>query len=122
MILEDKFTRLLRDAAVSVFILGNEAMTDVELVRLSPAPIPDDEVQRRIAGRDLKFVGVAGIYPNGQPCTALEQPLPRPVLDSLAAAFIPYCEPYFAEGIAAQQPGGFVEFARKLWALPDTRD
>jgi hypothetical protein len=119
----DKFDALIGESQLCVVLLTNLDYTDFEFVRVKP-PM-NDAAQRELlaglAGRALYFTGNIGLV-NGEPRTALEQPIDSHILDALARAFVAWCGIWLRASAEQQTVGDEVEWLRRLWALTPRPD
>ena len=114
----DKFEQIAFESQLSVCILANEGVTDIELVNLKSVPLP---TPRDFPGRTLHFLGVIGIV-QGVPRTALAEPLDPVRISALSAAFIAYCEVLLDAGLEQQRKGDEVDWLNRLMSLEDPRN
>ncbi len=121
----DRFQLLAASAQVAVIVLANADVTDIELIPVKPHTISDDEVTHRCAGRVLHFAGVLGLV-DGVGHSQLAEPLDEQRVSALADAFTTYCVTLMGDHlereIAKHSAGDFVEWAQRLYRLPDARD
>jgi hypothetical protein len=114
----DKYEQIAFESQLSVCVLANADVTDIELLNVKLAPLPEEMV-RDFTGRGLRFLGVIGVI-QGVVTTALTEPLDLVRIGALSAAFVRYCEVLLDVDVDVQ-PNDFVRFAEALWRLPDTR-
>jgi hypothetical protein len=114
----DKFQTLAMRAhdSLCVAILANDDVTDIELVNVKLAPLPEDRA-RELGARGLHFLGMMGIV-DGLPQTALDIPLDPVRISALSAAFVAYCEVMLRDAL---EKGDEVAWLMRLFSLPDER-
>src|SRR5664280_404762 len=96
----DKFETLAMESSIAVSILANADVTDIELLPIQPKGLGTEKVNelaRLWAFRGLRWIGTIGIV-DGQPHTALAEPLDPARISALSAAFIAYCEVLLSSG------------------------
>jgi len=119
----ERANQLALDSSVAVLVLMG-APEDVEFIPLRPRTADANmlaELKARWPGRNLRSVGVLGVVGGAAQC-ALKEPFEPETVSRLADAFAVYVHTLLFSGFAEQQQAGdFVQFATRLWSLPDPR-
>ena len=116
MLTFDRFQLLAATAQISVVVLANADVTDVELISVRPHSIPLEEVSRQCAGRDMRFVGVLGVV-DGVSHAQFAEPLDERRVHALAHSFAAYLTVLTGGDWAERE----TEMLNRLYALEVSR-
>jgi len=123
-------SKIAVDSSIAVIVLLNPDATDSEFWPLRPQPLEPSELNAPddFAARKLRIVGVVGLC-GLKPQCAFKEELPERVMGKIGVAFVEYVRVALGQSyneqlaveVARQMPGDFLEFAGRLYALPDGR-
>jgi hypothetical protein len=115
--MQDRFEKLLGDAQLAVYILGNPRTSDFELVDKS-TPLTDER-RSALTARGMEFLGVAGLV-DGVPQTQLDAPLDKGSVEGLSRAFLAHIG-HLLNAEAAATKSDAVQWLADLYSANDPR-
>jgi hypothetical protein len=116
----DRYELVALYGRLPVVIFGNTSSGDFELVDLDATPDKLPEVKAAIEARGLEFLGTVAIL-DGQPRSALADPLDTPTIEALAEAYNRHVDARLKDRIRETVPGDAITFLENLWSLADKR-
>ena len=114
----ERVRAVVSECSLSVQVLLSRDNDDLEFVRVEPqrAYIPPEEW----AARNLRSVGFIGLS-GSKPKCSFKEPLPPPVVEAIARAFLTYIQVMLGENFAEHMATAEVAELHRLFGLPDTR-